>query len=300
LRIYTGVDTINSKRLLERFEAHLSSSALAPATVVNYVADLRAFLRWSEEAEQVDSPPLSLDISDIQDYCSFLEETRNHAPATINRRIQALRKFYGFAVAEGWASANPAEHVSLLSETASERSRYLTSADVLRLLEAVRQGRPRWVDRDWAIIQMFLGAGLKLSELTGLLLADVHLDADEPCLEISSAPDDPGRIVPLEAEVCDALRSYLAVRQAAPGVEHFFVNRDGNPLSTRSTQRLLRHYARAAKLDGLTTQALRYAYAKKLYENSGDLRTVTELLGHRHMATTVRYLRPSISEPEET
>jgi site-specific recombinase XerD len=294
------VGTINKNGLLEQFEIYLSNAALAPATVINYLADLRAFLRWSEERAGVAGSSLGLVTEDIQAYCFYLQETKGHAPTTINRRIQALRKFYGFAVTQGWAPANPAEHVSLLSETASERSRYLTSADVSRLLQAVRRGRPRWADRDWAIIQMFLGAGLKLSELTGLRLADVHLDADEPCLEISSVPDDPGRIVPLEAEVCHALHSYLAVRQAAPGVEHLFVNRDGNPLSTRSTQRLLRHYARAAKLQGLTTQALRYAYAKKLYESSGDLRTVTELLGHRHMATTIRYLRPGISEPEET
>jgi site-specific recombinase XerD len=293
------VDTIKSKRLLERFEAHLSGSALAPATVVNYIADLRAFLRWSEETDQAGSSPLSLDISDIQEYCSFLEETKNHAPATVNRRIQALRKFYSFAVTEGWILSNPAEDVPLLSESASERSRTLTLADISRLLETVRRSRPRWRDRDWAIIQMFLGAGLKLSELTKLRLTDVRLGGSQPCLRIGGDAESPGRIVPLEAEVCDALRSYLPVRQATAGVDHLFVNRDGNPLSTRSIQRLLRHYARAAELEGLTTQALRYAYATKVYESSGDVRTVTELLGHRHMATTIRYLRPSVSDPEE-
>ena len=77
------------------------------------------------------------------------------------------------------------------------------------------------------------------------------------------------------------------------GVEHVFVNRDGNPLSTRSVQRLLHHYARKADLPGLTTQALRYQYATKVYQNSDDLETVAHLLGHRHLATTIRYLRPS-------
>jgi len=266
--------------------------ALAPATVVNYVADLRAFLRWGEETNQADGSPFGLDTRDVQEYCSFLQETKNHAPATINRRIQALRKFYSFALSEGWALSNPAEGVSLLSENASQRSRHLSPADVSRLLDAIQRGRPRWVDRDLAIVQVFLGAGLKLGELTELRLSDVHLDDHQPFLDVRSGPDAPTRIVPLEDEARQALDKYLLVREAAQGVEHVFVNRDGNPLSTRSVQRLLRHYAREAKLNGLTTQALRYVYARKVYESSGDLDRVTQLLGHRHTATTIRYLRP--------
>lgn len=254
---------------------------------------MRAFLRWSEKTNHTGTSPLQLDVADIQRYCSFLQESKHHAPATINRRIQSLRKFYGFAVAQGWAVSNPAESVSLMNEGASHRSRHLTPTDVSRLLEAVRQGRARWVNRDWAIMQVFLGAGLKLSELTELRLSDVHLDSSQACLDVAGGQDGPGRTIPLDAEVRDALDSYLSTRQAAPGVEHLFVNRDGRPLSTRSVQRLLRHYARKAGLDGLTTQALRYVYARNLYESSGDLGTVTLLLGHQHMATTIRYLRPS-------
>ena len=261
--------------------------------MVNYIADLRAFLRWSEENDHGDGSPLVLDIHDIQKYRSFLQDTKHHAPATINRRLQTLRKFYGFAMTEGWVQANPAERVSLLSENASHRSRHLGDQDVARLLEAVRQGRRRWAVRDWAIIQVLLGAGLKLSELTALRLSDAQLDTDPTILHVAGDRDRPSRAVPLEADVSEALQVYLSARQAGPGVDHLFVNRDGRPLSTRSVQRLLRYYARVAELDGLTTQALRYVYARSIYERNGNLEEVTELLGHRHVATTIRYLRPS-------
>ena len=88
----------------------------------------------------------------------------------------------------------------------------------------------------------------------------------------------------------------LPVRKAAQGVDYFCVNRDGNALSTRSVQRLLRHYAHAAELDGLTTQSLRFVYATRIYESSGDLKLVARYLGHRHLATTIRYLRPGSDE----
>jgi integrase/recombinase XerC len=289
-------NTINSNGLLEQFEAYLTSSALAPATIVNYLADLRAFLRWSEKTQDTECSPLCLDTPDIQEFCTYLQERKGQAPATINRRLQTLRKFYGMAVERGWSEMNPAESASLLNECVSERSRSLTQDDVDRLLTAVRSGRSRQVPRDLAVIQLLLGAGLKLGELTELLLADVHLDATLPYLEVRDASGNANRTIYLEGGVCEALRDYLPTRRAAPGVEHFCVNRDGNPLSTRSVQRLLRHHAQAAGLDGLTTQALRYMYARRLYESSGDLQLVARYLGHRHLATTIRYLRPSSDE----
>lgn len=287
---------IDSNGLLEKFEAHLTSSALAPATVANYMADLRAFLRWSEETIDSACSPLYRDKADIEEFCSYLRETKGQAPSTINRRIQALRKFYGLATAEGWMEDNPAEEVSLLREDVSDRSRSLTPEDVSRLLAAVRQSSSRRASRDWVVIHLLLKAGLKLGELTELLLADVHLDAGQPYLIVRGKNEDPARRVPLEADTCRALADYMPKRRAAPGVRHVCVNRDGKPLSTRSIQRLLRRYAKAAGLDGLTTQALRYIYARKVYDKSGDVKTVARRLGHRHLATTIRYLRISSEE----
>jgi site-specific recombinase XerD len=285
---------IDHNKLLEQFEALLTDSGLASATVVNYLADLRAFLQWSELARGAGCSLFSLDASDIQAYCSYLQEAKDHQPATVNRRLQALRKFYDFSVAQGWSEANPASDVPLLSEKASKRTRSLTAADVSRLLAAVQDGHPRRVKRDSAIMHVLIGAGLKLSELSDLRLADVHLEAEPGFLVVGGQGGEANRTVPLEEQVRRALRSYVSTRQAAPGVDRMFVNRDGNNLSTRSIQRLVRRYARAAGLDNLTTQALRYVYAKQVYENKGDLKAVAELLGHRHLATTSRYLRPCL------
>jgi integrase/recombinase XerC len=288
---------------LEQFEAHLESSALASATVVNYLADLRAFLRWSERSfggcpsgtVSPNGQPFDLGAADIEAFCTYLQETKNQVPATVNRRIQTLRKFYDFAIEQGWASSNPASEVQLLTEVVSERTRSLTTEDVSCLLLAVRRAPSRRAARDWAIIQVLLGAGLKLGELTELRLADLRLEADQPHLCVEGTAEEPTRRVPLEEETCSALHAYLPKRKASPGVKHLFVNRDGNPLSTRTVQRLLHQYARMAGLDNLTSQALRYVYATRLYEECGDLETVARRLGHRHLATTSRYLRSSTS-----
>lgn len=286
--------TINKNGLLEQFETYLSNSALAPATVINYLADLRAFLRWGEEKNSTPGSPADLTTQDIQAYCTYLQEAKGHAPATINRRLQALRKFYDLLVERGWLANNPAGDVPLLAEEVSARSRSLTSADISRLLDTVRDGNSRWRERDGAIIHLLVGAGLKLGELTRLRVADLQLDAEPACLHVRGTVNAPGRVIPLDVQGCEALRRYLAHRHTAPGAEHLFANRDGRPLSTRSVQRLLTRYAHAAGLDGLTTQALRYLYARNLFEACGDPEEVARRLGHRHLATTTRYLQTTL------
>jgi site-specific recombinase XerD len=284
---------INDDRLVQLFEEHLADSALAPVTIVNYLADLRAFLRWGESAKGADCSPFCLNAQDIGAYCAFLLQTRGHAGATVNRRLQALRKFYDLAVQQGWIAANPADPVPLLSDVSPQRNQNRSATDVERLLTAVQRHEQEWPPRDRAVVQAMIGAGLKLGELIRLKKADARLDSDQPHLVVcSNQHGQPERIVPLQGAVCDAMRAYLPTRKAAPGVDRFFVNQDGRPLSTRTIQRLLRTCAGAAGLGGLTAQDLRYIYARTAFDQCGDVKEIARLLGHRHLATTIRYLRP--------
>jgi site-specific recombinase XerC len=157
----------------------------------------------------------------------------------------------------------------------------------------VQRHEQEWPPRDRAVVQAMIGAGLKLGELIRLKKADARLDSDQPHLVVcSNQHGQPERIVPLQGAVCDAMRAYLPTRKAAPGVDRFFVNQDGRPLSTRTIQRLLRTCAGAAGLGGLTAQDLRYIYARTAFDQCGDVKEIARLLGHRHLATTIRYLRP--------
>jgi site-specific recombinase XerD len=293
------VGTINSNGLLERFEAHLAGSALAPATVTNYLADLRAFLRWNASANGAECSPLSCDVQGIRTYCLYLQQAKSNAASTVNRRLQALRKFFDFAVAQGWAGANPADDVPLLVDVSPQRPQHRTGSDVERVLTVMRGCSQGWSPRDRAIIEAMLGAGLKLGELIELRETDVHLWARPPYLSIGGLNGDgPGRIVPLDAEAHQALLAYLPLRQPAGDVDRFFVNQDGRPLSTRSVQRLLHDCAVATGLDSLTAQDLRYIYARTVLQRHGDVKEVARLLGHRHLATTIRYLRPDSEDVE--
>jgi len=283
----------NDDKLVKLFEERLTDAALAPVTIINYLADLRAFLRWGKTAKGADCSPFCLDAQDIGAYCAYLQ-AKGHAGATVNRRLQALRKFYDLAVKQGWAAANPAEPVPLLPDVSSQRNQNRSTPEVERLLAAVHRSQQEWPARDRAVVQAMIGAGLKLGELIRLKAVDVRLDGAQPHLVIGgNSGKQPGRIIPLEGDVCEAMRAYLPTRKAAPGVDRFFVNQDGRPLSTRTIQRLLHSCAEAAGLGSLTAQDLRYAYARTAYDQCGDIKEIARLLGHRHLATTIRYLRPN-------
>jgi len=271
-------------RLLTRFREYLQASALAPRTVANYLADVRTFIRWYAAANG--GAALSdLTAEDIEEYCRYMGNDEGWGPSTVNRRLQAVRKFCSFAVKVGLMEDNPAAEVRL-REVRPTAPRSLGPDEVERLLEAVRGKRPSLVKRDYAIIRLLLATGIKVGELVDLRLSDIRLGEDGGELTVGSDR----RCIPLDAATCAALRDYLRVRPASPGDGNLFLSQEGRPISRRTVQRLVSAYAAEAGLKGVSPRVLRHTCAKSMLEETGDLATVARLLGHRSLETTARYL----------
>ncbi|MFQ6057539.1 MAG: tyrosine-type recombinase/integrase [Anaerolineae bacterium] len=302
--------------LLAAFERYLINQALSPTTIVNYLADVRAFASWYARKEGVLRAPLTLDVGHIQDYRDYLQTAEGRTPATINRRLQALRKFCRFAHQAGWLDANPAAQVELLPESKPYPPRTLSPTEVERLMEAVQEGRSSLISRDRAILQLLLRAGLRVGELVALRLSDVKLSSEggiltvrgkvanarrtttqvigslEPPASVREDGTEP-RQIPLDAATCQALRQYLSLRPSIPDDGYLFLSQRGNPISPRSVQRLVSSYARAAGLEGVSAYVLRHTCAVTLVEeNGGDLAAVARLLGCR-LETAAKYLGSS-------
>jgi site-specific recombinase XerD len=101
------------------------------------------------------------------------------------------------------------------------------------------------------------------------------------------------RCIPLNAPACQALQEYLRVRPPSPGVKHLFLSQEGNSISTRTVQRLINIHTRAADLTDISAQTLRYTFATSMLEETSDVTTVANLLGHRSVETTLRYISKS-------
>jgi len=268
----------SSGDLLAEFEKHMVESALRPATIANYLADVRAFARWYTENNGRSSSLASLSASDVRAYCLHLQAVEGRAPATINRRLQGIRKFCQFAIEAGLMRSNPATEVDLLQEADPSPLKALGPEEIACLLRAVSGGRPSLIKRDQAIIQVLLNTGIKVGELVELCLSDIEISGDEGILLVRE--DGESREIPLNAATCDALREYLSVRPRLPGMEHLFLSQEGRPISTRSVQRLVSAYARAAGLEGVSAQALRRTYmtdSSRLLDCSAIIKSETSL-----------------------
>lgn len=262
--------------LLARFEKRMVESALRPATIVNYLADVRAFARWYTENNGGSLPLASLSASDVREYCLYLQAVEGRAPATINRRLQGIRKFCQFAIEAGLMRFNPATEVDLLQEANPSPPRALSLKEIACLLRAVNGGRPSLIKRDQVIIQVLLHTGIRVGELVELRLSDIEISGDGGILTVRGSGEGESREIPLNAVTCDALREYLSVRSRLPGIEHLFLSQEGRPISTRSVQRLVSTYAKAAGLEGVSAQALRRTYIQLL-----DCSTTSEILNRR-------------------
>jgi integrase/recombinase XerC len=292
---------------LTRFLDYLRAvEAASPRTVDAYRRDLGA-LATSLGGEG----PVDWTRVDRDDLRRFLGEQRRleRAPATIARRLSALRAFFRFLVREGRREDNPA---SALRSARQKRRLPRTPGEelVTRILEAcdldTETGR-----RDRAILEMLYGGGLRLSELLGLCLGDIDWPGGTLRVVGKGSRE---RMVPFSGEAPRALRASLADRLSADTVRSLeagalaagsarlrvFARRDGKALSPRTVQRIVARATREGGGGRLSPHDLRHAFATHLLDRGADLRGVQELLGHASLSTTQIYTQVSVARLRES
>lgn len=276
--------------LIQRFQNYLEQHSLSPATIRNYLADLRAFARWQALWGLSETRLNTVDFSAYRDY---LNVETTHSPATINRRLQSLRLFGRFLHETGLAAENPARDLLLVPNHNANGNgnghtpRTLSDEEIEKLGNSIKSSRPIHIQRDYAIMQMMLHGGLRVHEIAELEMRDVVLAPRGIKVQIH-ANGNGARFVPLNAAAARALRDYLAVRPAIPAVEQVFVSQRGQPLSMRSVQRLIDLHARSAGLNGISAQMLRHTCAKNLLGKK-NAKHVAKFLGHQNLKALEKY-----------
>jgi integrase/recombinase XerC len=304
----------------------------SPHTVINYGKDLEQFLVYlsppGEEAPGLKNVTHHL----IREFVGQLHEN-GLEKSSIARKLAALRSFFKYCVREGILKENPARLVptpklpkripTVLS--AEEMGGFLdqligtppqaTSPGQKKLAReltiAAGPGTVRdkvedslLLPRDRAILELLYAAGLRVSELTGLNLADMH--QKEQMLNVRGKGNKE-RIVPYGAKAAEALRKYWPVREellraceekgSRASTEAIFLNYRGRRLTQRSVGRIVKKYVRLVNVNwDLHPHSLRHAFATHLLADGADLRTIQELLGHQSLSTTQKYTHASIRQ----
>src|SRR5262245_100530 len=126
--------------LLTKFEEALTQMALSPSTVINYLADLRAFLHWGKGQLTPEFSLLQVRQDHLRLYRHYLIDQLNRAASTVNRHLMALRKFFAFAKELGIVPLDPTLGVPLVQDTVLHASRPLSEEEIEKLLEAAQNG----------------------------------------------------------------------------------------------------------------------------------------------------------------
>ena len=210
---------------------------------------------------------------------------------TAARRLSTLRQFYRFLYADGLRADDPS---AIIESPRQGRSlpKLLSEDDVAALLDAAATRDGAKGKRLCALVELCYATGMRVTELVSLPLAAVQRD---PEMLIVQGKGDKERMVPLNEPAREAVRAYLAVRDAfvPDGTSNpfLFAGRGGKHLSRQRFFQLLKDLAATARLDPrrVSPHVLRHAFATHLLHHDADLRSVQQMLGHADISTTQIY-----------
>lgn len=277
-----GPDWPESLRLFQR---DLIAAGTSPRTRTAYERDLEQLRSWSERSHL---DPAQLGHKDLRRFVASLS-TAGRAPATVARKLAAIRSFYGFLLRTGRVGQNPADLVSAPRRKA-KLPQVLTTRQMTSLLDAAPAGTPLEI-RDRAMFELTYSCGLRSEEV--LTITVDSIDFDDELLRVFGKGSK-HRLVPIGEPARRAVELYLS--KARPGLvvdpeeRTLFLSRNGRPLSGSDlTRRLAIRMRDAAAAGGISPHALRHSFATHLLEGGADLRTIQELLGHASISTTQVY-----------
>lgn len=212
-----------------------------------------------------------------------------YTAASLARKLSALRGLARHLLRE---RARPDDFTALLSapKLARRIPGTLSTDEVERLLGAV-QGGDAWALRDRALLELFYSSGLRVSELAGLMIQQVNLDAGFLRVFGKGSKE---RVVPIGGKAAAALATYLAAGRpnfVRPRTgSQLFLNKNGTALSRVMLWMIVKKYAKRAGITkNVKPHGLRHSFATHLLAGGADLRAIQEMLGHASIATTQIY-----------
>ncbi|MFT4150427.1 MAG: site-specific tyrosine recombinase XerD [Paracoccaceae bacterium] len=276
-------------------DARAAEQGAARNTQLAYGRDLLDFAGWLDRR---DTGFAMAAREDVEDYLIFCD-AQGLSKATRARRLSAIRQLFRFAYDEGWRTDNPA--LRLKGPGRAQRlPKTLSREEVDALIAAAgAQGRsPADRLRNLAMVELLYATGMRVSELVDLPVAAARGD---PRMILVRGKGDKERMVPLSRPAREALRLWLATRDAAeeagraegrPASRHLFPGRKpGTGMTRQQFFVLIKAMALRAGIDPekVTPHRLRHAFATHLLAGGADLRAIQTMLGHADVATTEIY-----------
>ena len=255
---------------------------LAANSIESYGTDLARLRNWADKNEL---ELLSLTRQDLREWLIDLGAEKLSENSK-RRLISAVRGFYKFLMFDGHVNKNPAEDLAA-PQKGVYLPRFLNRNEIESLLAAPDTSTENGL-RDRAILELMYASGLRVSEAANLKINDVDLDSG---IVTTTGKGSKTRRVPVGASAIEWIKSYLALRRKKENIEidNMFVNANGSPINRQSIYLSITDYAEKCGLEGVSPHTLRHSFATHLVQNSADIRSVQQMLGHADISTTQIY-----------
>jgi integrase/recombinase XerD len=271
--------------LADQFIHHLRvEKGLAKNTIESYSRDLT---RYFDFLEKGNLHPLKVSQINIMEYVSCLAGSLSIR--SIARNLSSLKAFYRFLVSDGKIQTNPARLISN-PKLPRRLPGVLSGEEVERLLASPDASKGRGL-RDRAMLELLYASGLRVSELVGLKIANINLEAGWVRTLGKGSKE---RMVPIGSKAQQSLRQYLThsrpILLKKRSSSYLFVTSRAKPLSRQAFWKIIKRYSRLARIrKEISPHSLRHSFASHLLEHGADLRSVQIMLGHADISTTQIY-----------
>ncbi|MGC5328637.1 tyrosine-type recombinase/integrase [Brevibacillus sp. SYSU BS000544] len=283
------------KKIIHNFIHNLETKEdLNPKTVKEYAGDLKHFIGWFE-GKQASEETITFRIEDVATptitrYREVTQREMKLKPATINRRILTLKRFFEWATSEGFLRRDPSKPVKLVPEEKAS-PRQMSEKEEAALIAAVEHNGSI---RDQTIITLMLHTGLRTMEVCDLSPNDVVIGKRSGQLMVRSGKRNKQREVPLNSTCRAALERYMA-QLKNDSLFLFPSEKTGDRLTERALRHLIQKYMKLARLEGLSAHDLRHRFGYVMAENT-PLHRLAQIMGHDSLDTTMIYVKATRSD----
>jgi site-specific recombinase XerD len=272
------------KNLLPKFTKSLEEKDRSPSTVLAYRADLEQliiFLRSKNKALVDDVR--QADIESFRD--SLLAE--KYTPKSVSRKLNAVKTFFRWLISEKLTTSDVSADVAHPKIEPSVPN-FLSPLEYRALRDVVRGDT-----RIAAIVEVILQAGMRISEVANLKTDNIKGEK----AKIEAYATQPERNIPLNKSAREALNAYLEMRPKADS-PYVFVSKNGNPLAVRNIRAAIDRYMQKAEIPGYSVNDLRTTFLVENLKAGVDLVLLSQVIGHKRLSTTERYLElAEVKEP---
>jgi tyrosine recombinase XerC len=267
-------------------------------TITSYRNDLEQFYAFCQAHFEQERPDITqVERITIRLWLGELSEL-GLAKSSIARKVAAIRSFFKYCFKRGFVEQNPA-HLLITPKKDQPLPNTVTVEDMERLMDEIVQGQSADSAQNRAILELFYGTGIRLSELVNLNTENLNLDLNQVKVLGKGAKQ---RIVPMGERAQEALEQHLQSREQLYGErtnkdarEAVFLAAHGQRIYARAIQRMVKNKLKqASEVTQKSPHVLRHSFATHLLDKGADIRVIKELLGHANLAATQVYTHTSV------